>query len=450
MNDLLRELLSMGPAFGAGLAGNGNAMQAFMEGFQKSRQQWEQSQRQKQQDQIAADDRTRLVERQNTTDANAKADRERAATLAKQQDALRVIELPQKLAAGASGAETPEDAKRLIESMMPTMMSAFGQESMAFGQPAVEQATQAITGRQKKQVEAFVESVLKVEHVANNPDADPEIVNLPAHIQKSLGKDSAKLNELRRFAMLPVGKPPKRPSQEVSLQSKEMMVGGKRTPVNFNPKTGTYTNQSGLPVVVDAVPPRPTAGSDPEIAELRKELLRLQVERAGQKPEPNQAQFTSAGYAGRMEQAEPILTQVAPSITAMSLPKFEMQTNSWFARPTFQSPHVQSYMQAARNFINAVLRRESGAVISPTEFAEARLQYLPVAGDDPAALAQKAANRAYVFRTMKRSSGHAYEPPVKPPTAGSGQIIVTAPDGSRHSFETQAQADAFKKLAGIK
>ncbi len=31
-----------------------------------------------------------------------------------------------------------------------------------------------------------------------------------------------------------------------------------------------------------------------------------------------------------------------------------------------------------------------------------------------------------------------------------GKIVVTAPDGSKHPFDTQAQADAFKKLAGIK
>lgn len=32
----------------------------------------------------------------------------------------------------------------------------------------------------------------------------------------------------------------------------------------------------------------------------------------------------------------------------------------------------------------------------------------------------------------------------------SGQIVVTAPDGSQHPFENQAQADKFKALAGIK
>lgn len=36
------------------------------------------------------------------------------------------------------------------------------------------------------------------------------------------------------------------------------------------------------------------------------------------------------------------------------------------------------------------------------------------------------------------------------PPAASGQIVVTAPDGSTHPFATQAQADAFKRAAGIK
>lgn len=34
--------------------------------------------------------------------------------------------------------------------------------------------------------------------------------------------------------------------------------------------------------------------------------------------------------------------------------------------------------------------------------------------------------------------------------ANQGKIVVTAPDGSKHPFDTQAQADAFKKLANIK
>ncbi len=53
----------------------------------------------------------------------------------------------------------------------------------------------------------------------------------------------------------------------------------------------------------------------------------------------------------------------------------------------------QQAEQAQRDFVNAVLRRESGAVISPSEFANAQKQYFPQPGDDPKTLAQKRANR---------------------------------------------------------
>lgn len=133
---------------------------------------------------------------------------------------------------------------------------------------------------------------------------------------------------------------------------------------------------------------------------------------------PNQAQFTAAGYAGRIEQSETTLTPLESTIAQMNPASFEVQ--QFINRPWAQSGAMQSYLQAARNFINAVLRRESGAVISPAEFAEARQQYLPLPGDNPETLAQKRANRAYVLETMRRAAGRAYEPPVTPPGGGRG------------------------------
>lgn len=53
----------------------------------------------------------------------------------------------------------------------------------------------------------------------------------------------------------------------------------------------------------------------------------------------------------------------------------------------------QKAEQAQRDFVNAVLRRESGAVISEQEFDNARKQYFPQPGDGDAVLKQKAANR---------------------------------------------------------
>jgi hypothetical protein len=56
--------------------------------------------------------------------------------------------------------------------------------------------------------------------------------------------------------------------------------------------------------------------------------------------------------------------------------------------------------QARRDFINAVLRRESGAVISPSEFANAEKQYFPVVGNPPELIAQKRRNRELATRGL--------------------------------------------------
>lgn len=59
----------------------------------------------------------------------------------------------------------------------------------------------------------------------------------------------------------------------------------------------------------------------------------------------------------------------------------------------YASKETQSAAQAMRDFINATLRRESGATITPPEFDNAMKQYFPQLGDKPEVLAQKRANR---------------------------------------------------------
>jgi len=63
------------------------------------------------------------------------------------------------------------------------------------------------------------------------------------------------------------------------------------------------------------------------------------------------------------------------------------------ANSTMVSPGQQRLEQAQRDFINAVLRRESGAVIADSEFASAAQQYFTQPGDAPAVVAQKKKNR---------------------------------------------------------
>ena len=118
------------------------------------------------------------------------------------------------------------------------------------------------------------------------------------------------------------------------------------------------------------------------------------------------AQQTVATYAARIEQANPIIDNLENSITGMNPLSFEAQIRL----PSYiQSANMQSYMQAARNFVNAVLRRESGAVISPSEFDNAYNQYLPRPGDSEQTLQQKRTNRDIVYKSFVKGSGTAYQ-----------------------------------------
>lgn len=65
----------------------------------------------------------------------------------------------------------------------------------------------------------------------------------------------------------------------------------------------------------------------------------------------------------------------------------------------------QQTEQARRNFINAVLRRESGAVISSSEFDNANKQYFPQPGDSPDTIAQKRKNREDTIKALAIGAG---------------------------------------------
>ena len=71
----------------------------------------------------------------------------------------------------------------------------------------------------------------------------------------------------------------------------------------------------------------------------------------------------------------------------------------------FLSKNQQSIEQAQRDFINATLRQESGAVINPDEFENAQRQYFPQPGDNPALLAQKRRNREIAISGFERMAG---------------------------------------------
>lgn len=135
------------------------------------------------------------------------------------------------------------------------------------------------------------------------------------------------------------------------------------------------------------------------------------------------AQSTANGYADRLLSASRIFDQIEGNFTG-NLAYGNFLPNQ------LQSPERQQFEQAKRNFINAVLRRESGASILPSEYASAEQQYFAQPGDDAATLKQKTENRNTVINNFYREAN--VFRPVLP-----GDIIEA--DGKRYKVGDDGQ-----------
>jgi hypothetical protein len=69
-----------------------------------------------------------------------------------------------------------------------------------------------------------------------------------------------------------------------------------------------------------------------------------------------------------------------------------------------------SSIDAQRAFINALLRRESGAAIAKSEFDSYGREYFPQLGDTPAQIEDKRKHRAEVIAGLAREAGRGYRP----------------------------------------
>lgn len=119
---------------------------------------------------------------------------------------------------------------------------------------------------------------------------------------------------------------------------------------------------------------------------------------------PTEGQYASAGFAARLKQSTDIFDTLEDKINKMSVADLQWQRSA----PGFlKSPEMQQQEQAERNFINAQLRKESGAAISPEEYQSAAIQYFPQPGDSPQVLAQKKQNRQIALENMRYQSGPA-------------------------------------------
>ncbi len=117
-------------------------------------------------------------------------------------------------------------------------------------------------------------------------------------------------------------------------------------------------------------------------------------------------QTKTLGYFNRAKQADEDLQAIEPKIAQMGYLDQERMKR---APNLFQTQTGQSYNQAQRAFTEARLRKDSGAAIPESEFANDRVTYFAQPGDTPKTLADKARARAAVLASLAYEAGSALD-----------------------------------------
>jgi hypothetical protein len=137
---------------------------------------------------------------------------------------------------------------------------------------------------------------------------------------------------------------------------------------------------------------------------------------------PNEAQGNAIAYGARMDGANKILEDlegkgivsggrikgaVAGALEALVPYQGEKLAAGAESvlRPLLSSEGQNNYEQAKENFITAVLRKESGASISPAEFAREERKYFPQFNDDASTIRQKQEARRLAISAIRQVAG---------------------------------------------
>jgi len=133
----------------------------------------------------------------------------------------------------------------------------------------------------------------------------------------------------------------------------------------------------------------------------------------GQKPS-GKPDYTAAGFANRVIESNNILNTIETDrkgiLTRLAFNKRDIGKDG---KPQYssllKSSDIKEYEQAQRNFLTAVLRKESGASISPEEMLNGQQQYFAQKGDTKDVILQKQRNRIDSANGLIGASGKAFD-----------------------------------------
>jgi hypothetical protein len=173
-----------------------------------------------------------------------------------------------------------------------------------------------------------------------------------------------------------------------------------RQPGEDTPMQKFIKPKSGESALDDLIKMTSLKHTQAETAKINQDLLE------GKKVSGDQA--NAATFAKRMGEAENVFSNLSSEGSDGTGVGTMIQRSSLYPSLA-ETDAFKKRDQAERNFVNAVLRRESGAAISKDEFTSAAKQYFPQPGDPQDVLAQKSENRRTALQGMQLAAGKAMQ-----------------------------------------
>ena len=187
---------------------------------------------------------------------------------------------------------------------------------------------------------------------------------------------------------------------------------------NFANQMALQKSSQGFQAGQNALSRQNSLKNEPLVAVVGKDGQPTYVPRnqaVGQAPyNPNQAKMTEMQsnanlFGTRAAESNRILQRLEGKYSPLGIQFQESMVGglpgvSYVANKAM-SPETQQAAQAQRDFVTAVLRKESGAAISASEFDNARKQYFDQPGDSLQVKAQKAQNRQTAIQGIQAAAG---------------------------------------------
>jgi hypothetical protein len=193
-------------------------------------------------------------------------------------------------------------------------------------------------------------------------------------------------------------------------------------------QTGTMTDPNNPG---QQIPFQTTRRLPPNLPEPKGGALPPVISQPGapKKDQMTEGQGQAAAFADRMALANPIMENLDQN--ALTWGQTIKQRAGDFVGYTITSPNYQKLRTAQEAFLAGILRKESGAAVSPSEWERYAKLYFPQPGESTETIQLKRQFRQTAMEGMQREAGPTYKPPTGATSTGGNASTPPPPPGFR-------------------